>query len=863
MNLFGKLFLFAAAATFLVSCTRKREGPPRVLVFTKTAGYYHKSIPVAVAAIQKLGADHGFLVDTTSDATKFTEDTLTQYSAVIFVSTTHEVLDYRQQADFERYIQAGGGYVGIHAASDGGYHWPWYGKLVGAYFTSHPAQQNARVVVQDKSFDDFKTLPDQWVRWDEWYNFRNIDSGLHVLLTLDESSYHGGTDGKFHPVVWYHDYDGGRSFYMEFGHTDSSYYEPRVLQILLAGIQYAIGKNNDLNYHKATALRPPEENRFSSQLLSRGLDEPTQMAILPNLDILISERKGPILYYRNGSDTVTQVDLLKVYDKASVPNVNAEEGVLGIAADPDYKNNHWVYVYYSPVDKIVNRLSRFKFEDGKWNSASEQVILEVPTQRQICCHTGGSIAFDASGNLYVSTGDNSTPFDETDDSGKAYPINSHGYAPLDDRPGHNQFDSRRSAGNTNDLRGKILRIKVNADGSYSIPEGNLFPKGEAGTKPEIYVMGDRNPYRISVDQHTGYLYWGEVGPDADNDSLQTHGPRGYDEVNQARKSGNFGWPLFVGNNYAYREFNYATGAAPVQFDPSHPVNDSRNNTGLRNLPPAQPAFIWYPYAVSDDFPILGQGGRCAMAGPVYYAEDYPRETRMPDYYSGKLFIYDWVRGWIMAVTMNKAGDLQTIEPFMPQTNFHSPIDIKMGPDGHLYVLEYGTGWFTKDPDAGLFRIDFNPGNRAPVLGDFRVQKPAGALPFTVHASAEGTMDPDGDRLTYIWNFGSGNKQVTRSPEADYTYNAAGDYPVSVEVSDHSGGKVTSQPIAVYAGNEIPEVRIDLSGNTSFYFPNKPISYKVEVSDREDGSSDQTGFDLSRITMKADYIEGMDRAAISA
>src|SRR5690606_28992371 len=150
-------------------------------------------------------------------------------------------------------------------------------------------------------------------------------------------------------------------------------------------------------------------------------------------------------------------------------------------------------------------------------------------------------------------------------------------------------------------------------GNYEIPEGNLFPEGTAKTRPEIYVMGNRNPYRISVDQKTGYLYWGEVGPDANNDSLDTRGPRGYDEINQARKAGFFGWPFFVGDNYAYRGYDYATGQTGERYNPERPENNSPNNTGLQLLPPAQPAFIWYPYAASPDFPQVGTGGRNAMA----------------------------------------------------------------------------------------------------------------------------------------------------------------------------------------------------------------------------------------------------------
>src|SRR5690606_34381458 len=156
-----------------------------------------------------------------------------------------------------------------------------------------------------------------------------------------------------------------------------------------------------------------------------------------------------------------------------------------------------------------------------------------------------------------------------------------GFGPLDDRPGHEQYDARRSSSNTNDLRGKILRIKVNDDGTYEVPDGNLFAPGTAKTRPEIYVMGNRNPYRISVDQKNSFLYWGEVGPDSNVDSIGIRGPRGYDELNQARKAGYFGWPLFVGKNYAYNRYDYATGTSGEAFDAEKPLNESRNNTGLK------------------------------------------------------------------------------------------------------------------------------------------------------------------------------------------------------------------------------------------------------------------------------------------
>ncbi len=269
-------------------------------------------------------------------------------------------------------------------------------------------------------------------------------------------------------------------------------------------------------------------------------------------------------------------------------------------------------------------------------------------------------------------------------------------------------------------------------------------------------MGTRNPYRISIDRKTNFLYWGEVGPDAANDD-STRGPRGYDEVNQAKKAGYFGYPLFIGDNKPYRAYDYETGVSGPYHDPKKPINNSRNNTGLTELPPAQPAFIWYPYGKSDEFPLVGTGGRNAEAGPVYYSEFYPKETRLPDYYNGKLFIYDWIRGWIMAVTMDKDGNYVKMERFMPSQKFNAPIDMEMGPDGRLYILEYGNGWFSKNADAGLVRIDYNGGNRAPKV-KMDVEKLTGGLPFTVKATAAGSVDPDGDSLTYTWNFGNGNKK---------------------------------------------------------------------------------------------------------
>ena len=215
---------------------------PKVLVFSKTAGWHHTSIPSGIRAIVKLGQENNFDVDTTTDSKLFTYDHLKQYAAVIFLSTTGDVLNDTQQAAFEKYIRSGKGFVGVHAATDTEYDWPWYGNLVGAYFKNHPAQQMATFNIVDRNFIATRMLPAEWKRFDELYNFKWFAKDLHVLITIDEKSYTGGNNGAYHPMSWYHAYDGGRAFYTELGHTDESYADPMYLGHLLGGLEYAMGK---------------------------------------------------------------------------------------------------------------------------------------------------------------------------------------------------------------------------------------------------------------------------------------------------------------------------------------------------------------------------------------------------------------------------------------------------------------------------------------------------------------------------------------------------------------------------------------------------------------------------------------------
>ena len=235
-----KLALFLLLIGALLSVQAKPK--PKLLVFAKTAGFRHDCIPVGKLAMLELGKENGFDVDTTEDASVFTPDNLKQYAAIMFLCTTGNVLDDAQQTAMEGYIRNGGGFMGIHAATDTEYDWPWYNKLVGAWFLSHPKQQEATLLVVDHKHPATSHLPDKWVRKDEWYNFKDMNPDVHVLIKIDETTYEGGKNGDNHPMCWYHDFDGGRAFYTEMGHTKESYADPLYLKHVLGGIRYAMGK---------------------------------------------------------------------------------------------------------------------------------------------------------------------------------------------------------------------------------------------------------------------------------------------------------------------------------------------------------------------------------------------------------------------------------------------------------------------------------------------------------------------------------------------------------------------------------------------------------------------------------------------
>jgi type 1 glutamine amidotransferase len=234
----------AVGAAASIAAPRATTPEPRLLVFSKTAGFRHASIPAAVRAVRELGSRTGFTVDATEDASAFTDSNLRRYAAVVFLMTTGDILSAAEQGSFERYVRRGGGFVGVHSASDTEYDWPWYGGLVGAHFRNHPAIQRASVRIEGGRHPSTAGLPPRWSRTDEWYSFdRNPRPSVRVLATLDESSYSPGAAamGADHPIAWSHEFQRGRAWYTAGGHTEESYSEPLFRRHLLGGIRYAAG----------------------------------------------------------------------------------------------------------------------------------------------------------------------------------------------------------------------------------------------------------------------------------------------------------------------------------------------------------------------------------------------------------------------------------------------------------------------------------------------------------------------------------------------------------------------------------------------------------------------------------------------
>ncbi|WP_226022986.1 ThuA domain-containing protein [Halomicrobium salinisoli] len=722
------------------------ENEVNLMILSATPGYRHGNIEYGIQRLKeeydriasRVGADgvNYDVIAPNGPAESFPTDAseLEMYDAIIWFNSVGNVLaDQAQRDAFEEYIQNGGGYVGIHAACDthhpGDGEWDFYlGMLGDAYFVDHPEPQEAEITVTDQVHPSTDHLPARWTVTDEWYDFAaNPRGDVHVLASLDEDSYDGATmeNGREdHPIAWCQEYQGGKAWYTGRGHTEGAFDEDAFIEHVVGGIAWAGG------FEEGDATGTVWDS-YSKSEITTDLGEPMKMDTTPDGRLLYTERvSGDVSVYHPESGEVTTALSLDVYS-------GQEDGLQGVAVDPDFEENGWVYVYYAPPNDVVgddpyNLLSRFTMDGDTIDPASETEIMRVHTQRQTCCHVGGDIAFGPDGELYLSTGDDTNPF------------HSSGYTPIDERSGewteeetgdpeadrvgqsHEYWDAQRTAGNTNDLRGSILRIVPEDDGGYSVPDGNLFTGDEYAdarenndVREEIYVMGCRNPFTIDVDEETGRLYFADYGPDAGSWDPE-RGPLGMVEITAVDEPGFYGWPYFTGSNIPYVDYDFETGESSGPFDPQNPVNDSPNNTGLEDLPPAEGATVFYPFDWSElidnapdyaqeyvpdeiPYPEIGTGG-APMTGPLFRHEDDFGDSGLPEYFDGKQFTMEWGANWLKYVSYDEDGELLDIEPFLPDTDFAGPQDIAVGQNGELYVMEYGNCYFGCE-DSGLYVIE--------------------------------------------------------------------------------------------------------------------------------------------------------------
>jgi glucose/arabinose dehydrogenase/PKD repeat protein/type 1 glutamine amidotransferase len=725
--------------------------------------------------------------------------------------------------------------------------------------------QQATVDVTDRQHPANHGLPYNWTRSDQWINWDPSPVGrVHTIAQVEERTYQPGVggNGAFHPVSWCRDFDGGRSFYTGMGRTQASYTTDQQFQgHLLGAIRWATGMvRGDCQATIASNYRIERLTIANQPGQLDQIGEPHGLSIAPDGKVFYIGKAacptGPVVDWENpnvglGCGTIHQWDpktrqaklltTLAVMGNRGSGNelIKNEEGLVGITLDPRFAQNGWVYVYWMPHESIdrENRIgqrtvSRFTYDfaNQSIDQATRKDLLHWDAQIHSCCHAGGGMTFDESGNLYIGSGDNNSSGGSNGYSGNNW---------TQEFKGISFQDARRTAGNTNNLNGKILRIHPEPDGSYTIPPGNLFTGQEEGggkTRPEIYVMGVRNIARIAWDPVNHWLTAAWVGPDATAPSPDL-GPAKYETATVITSAGNHGWPYCMGNKQPYRDrSNVDATILTGWYDCDNLKNESPRNTGLVGIPPARSNMIWYSpqgggpvYPVRNDgsgLPtyVLGQetftqpylrgGTQAIMDGPTYHRSqvDTGSGVAWPAYWDDKWFIGDESNAQNrVAVTVDPsvgnqappafAEDLRSIIP--PGNNGNSQLqswmDAKFGPDGALYLLDYGAGFFTLHPNQKLVRVTYQGGPATPNPSAAAGRVVAQSQPKTVAFSSA-----KAGGVAWEWNFGDGS-QPSHEANPTHTYAEYGSYRATLTVT-YADGEVTTGTIEVTAGCAAPDAR---------------------------------------------------------
>ena len=717
--------------------------------------------------------------------------------------------------------------------------------MLGGYFRNHPAgTPNATVHIEDANEPSTTGITTPWARVDEWYNFQPPtnpvvngggndysprDSGVKVLATVDESTYaedDGNATDDDHPVTWCTNFDGGRAWYTALGHTQASFSEAPFRAHLLGGLRTAAGTvTADCGAQREA---PPTASDFEITTLDDDTESPMELAVAKDGRVLYVERiTGEVNLIKADGSVVTA---------GTIPVSSVQEnGLMGITLDPNFATNNYFYVAYTPLPNTSTetRVSRFTLTGDTFALSSERVILRFNNQRD------GVLPLVRLAGLRPRR----QPLHL--DRRQHEPVRLRRLRPIDERAGRAFWDAQRTSANTNSYSGKILRIMPLANPTgpgvgtgYTIPSGNLFPEAQDTdnkTLPEIFAMGFRNPFRITVDPKSGQVLMGDYGPDAGTTN-PNRGPQGSVEFNIVTP-GNYGWPYCVRDNVPYNDYNFATGTSGPKFNCAAPVNNSPNNTGLTNLPPAKPATMWMGYTETDArYPGLGTGG-APTGGPRYdFDPDLDSDTKFPAFYDGHWFIGEWNSGWIKTATLNAAATAVTSVMNTPwMDTFNRPHEMEFGPDGSLYVIDWGSGFNGNNLDSGIYRIDYIKGSRRPIA-HAAATPDAGPTPLTVQFSSAGSVDPEGTSLTYAWDFDGNGTTDSTLANPSHTYTTAGNYNVRLTVTDQAG-QTGMDTVVVVAGNTRPTVTIQIPEDGQFADFGDTVPYKIVVTDPEDGTID--------------------------